>query len=64
MASTPTSLRIREDLAAQLSHYCAKAGATPSRVMNLALESWLGDASPPPVYPRHEPRDDEPERAR
>jgi hypothetical protein len=64
MAMTPTSLRIRTDLDRRLAEYCTASGATRSRVMNLALETWLGDAPPPPVFPRHEPDDDEPETAR
>ncbi len=61
MATTPTSLRIRTDLRAELDSYCERAGATKSRVLNLALAEWLGAASPPPVVYREHAPDDEPD---
>ena len=59
-----STVRLPPDLDRELSSYCLTRGASKNRVVVLALRSWLSDApSAPPVYPRHEARDDEPEAA-
>jgi hypothetical protein len=54
MAST---LRLPEDLDAQLGSYCARVGAVKTRVVVLALRSYLGDGPTPalPLQPPDEP---------
>ena len=63
MAST---LRLPTDLEQRLGDYCAQVGAAKSRVVVLALRSYLGDDGTPtpalPVARSFEP-DAEPERA-
>jgi hypothetical protein len=55
---------LNDELLGQLDRYWEPSGATRSRVLNLALRSWLDGDKPtgPLVYEKHEP-DPEAERA-